>query len=132
MSYYDDERPRRHRSTREARTRDGYDEDPYHKNGGGGRDTSLVRRRRNDSFSSVEEVQRDFPPAAGYSRKTTVREGQRTRSAGERDRYAEPYDDRTSHHDDYYASSKRGSKRNDGKRESSLEMYFSLSNFRPI
>jgi len=74
-----------------------------------------VRRPRNDSFSSVEEVQRDFPPAGGYSKKTIVRERVRARSAGGRDKYGDPYDDRSSHYDDY-ASSKRGSKRYDDKR----------------
>ncbi|KAF7508741.1 hypothetical protein GJ744_008988 [Endocarpon pusillum] len=115
MSYYDDERPRRHRSTRERRTRDDYDADPYYKSGGGARDTSLIRRPRNDSFSSVEEVRRDFPPAGGYQRKSTAREGRRARSDGGRDKYGDPYDDRSFHHDDY-ASSKRGSKGHDDKR----------------
>jgi hypothetical protein len=116
MSNYDDERPQRHRSTRERRAHDDYDMDPYQKSGGGPRETSLVRKGRNGSFSSVEELQRDFPPAAGYSRKTTVREGRRARSAGGHDRYGDPYDDRSSHHDDY-ASSKRGSKGYDDKRQ---------------
>jgi hypothetical protein len=126
MSYYDDEKPRRHRSTREQRTRNDYDTDPYYKSGGGGRESDLVRRPRNDSFSSVEEVQRDFPPAGGYSRKTTVRQGTRARSAGERDRYAgDPYDDLSSYHDDY-ASSKRGSKRNDDRRKQPFGNTFPL------
>jgi hypothetical protein len=127
MSYYDDERPRRHQTTRERRTRDDYDTDPYYKNsGGGGRDTDVVRKSRNDSFSSVEEVQRDFPPAGGYSRKTTEREVRRARSAGGRDRHGgNPYDDRSSYHDDY-ASSKRGSKRYDDRREQSLNHHFPL------
>lgn len=115
MSYYDDERPRRHRSTRERRTRDDYDAEPYYKSSGGARDTSLVRRPRNDSFSSVEEVRRDFPPHGDYPRKSTAREGRRSRSDGGRDKYGDPYDDRSSHYDDY-ASSKRGSKRYDDKR----------------
>ena len=117
MSHYDDERPHRHRSTRERRTRDNYDPDPYHKHTGGGRETDVVRRPRHDSFSSVEEVSRDFPPAAGYSRKTTVREAKRARSAGGRDRHGgDAYDDRSSYHDDY-GSSKRGSRRHDDRRE---------------
>lgn len=118
MSYYEDERPRRHHSTRERRTRDEYDTDPYtnYKNGAGARETSLVRRPRNSSFSSVEELQRDFPPAGGYSRKTTVRQATRARSVGGRDRHADPYDDRSSRYDEY-ASSKRSSKRHDDKRE---------------
>ncbi len=115
MSYDDDERPRRHRSTRERRTRDDYDADPYYRSGGGARETSLVRRPRNDSFSSVEEVRRDFAPAGGYHRKTNAREGRRARSDGGRDKYADPYDDRSSHYDDYVPS-KRGSKRYDDKR----------------
>lgn len=117
MSHYDDERPHRHRSTRERRTRDEYDQEPYYKNTGGGRDTDVVRRPRNDSFSSVEEVPRDLPPAGGYARKSTGREPKRARSAGGRDRYGgDAHDDRSSHHDDY-ASSKRGSKRYDDRRE---------------
>jgi hypothetical protein len=110
MSHYEDERPRRHHSTKERRTRDDYDVDPYYKSGGGVRETSLVRRPRNDSFSSVEEVQRDFPPAGGYSRKTTVRQGTRARSASGRERYTDPYDEY-----------KRGSRRNDDKRKHSLD-----------
>lgn len=118
MSYYDDERPQRHRSTRERRTRDEYDSDPYYKTGGGARETSLVGRPRNDSFSSVEEVHRDFPPSSGYSRKTIVRERKRARSAGGHDRYGrDPYDDRSSYRDDY-ASSTRGSRGNGYRRKS--------------
>lgn len=115
MSYYDDERPHRHRSTRERRTRDDYDADPYYKSGGGARETSLTRRPRNDSFSSVEEVRRDFPPSGGHPRKSTAREGRRARSDGGRDKYGDSYDDRSIHYDDY-ASSKRGSKGYDDKR----------------
>jgi hypothetical protein len=124
MSYYDDERPRRHRSTRERRARDDFDADPYYKTGGGARDTSLVRRSRNDSTSSIEEVQRDFPPAGGHSRKSAMRGGTRARSAGGRDRHGgDPYDDRSSYYDEY-TSSKRTSKRHDDRRQHSLTPLF--------
>ena len=110
MSYYEDDRPRRQRSTRERRTHDDYDDDPHYRGGGGLRDTDLTRRPRNESISSVEEVQRDFPPG-GYSKKTTTRTT-RARSVGhDRSRGGYDYDD-----DDSY-SSKRRSKRSDDKRE---------------
>ena len=115
MSYYDDERPRRHRSTRERRTRDDYDVDSYHKSGGAIRETGLVRRPRDDSFSSVEEVPRNFSPDGGYPRKTAVRGAPRARSAGGHDRYGDPYDDRSSHYEGHVAS-RRGSKRYDDRR----------------
>ena len=122
MDHYDDERPRRHRSTRERRIRDDYDTDPHHRSGDG----ALARRPRTDSYSSIEEVSRDFPPAGGYSRRTTERQVRRARSAGGHDRYGgDPYDDRSSYHDDY-AGSKRGSRRDDDRRKQPFRDHFML------
>lgn len=79
----------------------------------------LVQRRRDDSVSSVEEIQRDFAPGdGGYIRKkTTVRQGvrpaRRARSAG---RYDDGYyDDRRS---DY---SRRSRRHDDDERRKSFE-----------
>lgn len=111
MSYYQDEEVHRRRSTKKTKERrppNDYNPDPYNNDYRGARETSLVRRPRDDSFSSVEEeVKRDFPPS-GYSRRT------RARSVGERDRYGDSYD-RGSYYDDGYASSKHGSKRHQEK-----------------
>lgn len=103
MSYdpYDD-RDRRQRSDRHhesRRNRSNYVEEEVVEARGGSRPsrhTALVPRRED----SVEEVQRDFPPGAGYGRRPT---GRRARSA-ERSRYDE-YDD-----------GRRGSRRYDDKR----------------
>jgi len=117
MSYYDDDRPpRRHRSRR-SRPTDEYSEETYTETRGGGgdrdgrRNMELVRSRRDDSVSSVEEIDRDFPPGGGYiKRNTTVREGvRRTRSVG-RDRDRDRYSDYDSRRSDDYAASKASKK----------------------
>ena len=115
MSYYEDERPRRHKSTRERR-KDDYDDSGY--DARDSKSTTVVRRSRDDSVSSVEEVTRDFPPGehgGGYFRETTVRKqghrpvGTRTKSD---DYYDDRYDDRSSYgrrrrDDDTYVSRRR-------------------------
>lgn len=114
-TYYSEDRPRRHRSQRDRRPRDYTEEETYIARGGvdprDARRMDLVPRRRDDSVSSVEEIQRDFaPPDGGYvRRKTTVREGvrpaRRARSAG---RYDDSfYDDRRSE----YSGRRRRDKR---------------------
>ena len=142
MSYYDDDRPQRQRSDRDRnRDRDqrfresDYAQDTSYSNsrggGGGGprdaRDTSLVRRGRNESVDSIEEVQRDFPPGdrGGYVRETTIRKSgtrpARTRSmGGGRDRNDDrSYDDHSTYIDsrrgggDEVAYSRRSEKRYD-------------------
>ncbi|KAK5231955.1 hypothetical protein LTR47_007088 [Exophiala xenobiotica] len=96
MSYYGgDDRPRRAKSTRERSRRDDYDGGTvYDENV---RDTRIVRRR-DDSVSSVEEVNRDFEPGGGYYRETTVRKsGHRpVRTKSDDDRWFDDrYDDST-------------------------------------
>ena len=116
MSYYDDDRaPRRHRS-KKNRPVDEYSEETYVDSRGAGdrdgrRNMELVRSRRDDSVSSVEEVEREFPPGGGYiKRNTTVREGvRRTRSVG-RDRDRDRYSDYDSRRSDDYAFSKASKK----------------------
>ncbi|KAJ9606544.1 hypothetical protein H2200_008552 [Cladophialophora chaetospira] len=103
MSYYDDDRSRRQRSTRERSKRDDYDDATvYDQNT---RDTRIVKRR-DDSVDSIEEVSRDFAPGdrGAVYRETTVRKSGhrpiRTRSSDDR-WYDDRYDDRS------YTSRKR-------------------------
>ena len=116
MSYYDDER--RRYKTKEKSRRD-YDDDGY--DARDSKSTTMVRRSRDDSVSSVEEVTRDFPPGergGAYYRETTVRkQGHRpvgrARSFSDDYYYDDRYDDRSSHHgrrrrdDATYASKRR-------------------------
>ena len=119
MSYYDDG-PRRAKSGRSAKTRDDDYDDQYTSRGGRHgevRETSLVRRR-DDSVSSVEEIDRDFAPGnGGYVKETTIRKhgvkSARARSYNGRDRYDDRYDDR-----DSYAESRRGGGYAESKRSS--------------
>lgn len=118
MSYYEDER--RRYKTKEKSRRDDYD-DGY--DARDSKSTTMVRRSRDDSVSSVEEVTRDFPPGergGAYYRETTVRkQGHRpvgrARSFSDDYYYDDRYDDRSSHHgrrrkDDTTYVSKRRSK----------------------
>ncbi|KIX05013.1 uncharacterized protein Z518_05885 [Rhinocladiella mackenziei CBS 650.93] len=126
MSYYDDDRPRRHRSTRERSRRDDYDDTVYDEDT---RETRIVKRR-DDSADSIEEVSRDFAPGdrgGAYYRETTVRKsGHRpTRARSTDDRYYDDrYDDRSyvsrrRRDDDYtVATSKRRSRDYDDRRRS--------------
>lgn len=120
MSYYDDDnRPRRHRSERQRRPRaTEYSDETYVESRGNGprssrQQTDLVRRPREDSDLSVEEVERDFPPGGGgyVKRKTTVREGgvRRAHSAGRDRGYYDGYGD-PRRNDDFVAV-KRSSRR---------------------
>lgn len=101
MSYdpYDDQ-DRRHRSDRHRESRRNrsnlVEEEVVEARGGSrpSRNTALVPRRED---SSIEDVQREFPPGAGYSQRRST--GGRARSVG-RSRY----DD-----NDYYGD--RGGKR---------------------
>lgn len=145
MSRYEDDRRSRYKG------RDRYDE--YDDMGYDDRDaksTTIVRRRRDDSLSSVEEVTRDFPPgdrSGPIYRETTVRKsghrpvtGGRTKSYDDDDYYDQDrYDDRSSYSrrtrrgprdDDTYVS-RRSSRRYDerGKfpRPCSLRLVLILS-----
>ncbi|KAJ4511311.1 hypothetical protein HRR83_006551 [Exophiala dermatitidis] len=128
MSYYDDDRSRRPRSTRERSRRDDYyDGTVYDQDV---RDTRIVKRR-DDSSSSVEEVSRDFAPGdrgAALYRETTVRRSGhrpiRARSTDDR-WYDDRFDDRSytsrrrrgDDDDDTYVS-KRTSRKYDDRRRS--------------
>lgn len=114
MSYYDDDRGSRRQNGRAGgRTRESdYQETNYYSSRGGHddrdvRQNSLVRRRRDDSVSSVEEIDREFAPGSGYVKETTIRKHgtrpARARSFNGRDRYIDDYDDPS-----YYAQSRRG------------------------
>lgn len=92
MSHYDDDPPRRRKS---HRTRDQdrpvYEEEVYESRGSRGagvRQKALVRRSRDDSSDSVEEVQRDFPPGGGAYVKSHRQ--RRAKSADYGDDYYEP------------------------------------------
>ena len=120
MSHYDDDRPRRQRSTRERR-RDDYDDTVYDQTS---RETRIVRRR-DESVSSVEEVSRDSAPGdrgGAYYRETTVRKSGhrpvRARSTDDR-WYDDRYDDRSyvsrKRRDDDYTVVKRRSREYDDR-----------------
>ena len=112
-SYYDDDPPRRHRSHRQSR-RPVYEEEEVieTRSSRPQRQMDLVRRPRDDSTSSVEEVRRDFPPGDGANvyRRTTVR-----------DKYGAPRARSVEHsyNDDRYADSRRseGGRRSGGRRD---------------
>jgi hypothetical protein len=141
-SYYDDDRGSRRQNGRGGRTRESeYQETSnYSSRGGRGddrdaRQTSLVRRR-DDSVSSVEEIDREFAPGSGYVKETTVRKHgarpARARSYSGRDRYNDDYDDRTSYAPskrdvDDYASSRRSTKRSSGRNDRRSRKYDSDS-----
>ena len=76
-SYYDDEAPRRHKSHRQSR-RPVYEEEEVieSRTSRPQRQMDLVRRTRDDSSSSIEEVRRDFAPGEGayVKRRTVVRD----------------------------------------------------------
>ena len=83
-SYYDDDRPRRSKSHRDKRRVAEYDDDDRPPPVRETRTTrmDLVRSPksrgspRSESLSSIEEVQRDFPPGS-YERTTRIRKGVR-------------------------------------------------------
>jgi hypothetical protein len=146
MSYYEDDRGSRRQNGRGGKTREAdYQEGTYYSSRGGrddrdnrdtrdNRQTSLVRRR-DDSVSSVEEIDRDFAPGSGYVRETTIRKHgtrpARARSFSGRDRY-DDYDDRNSYayskrDVDDYASSRRSSKRYGGRGDRRSRRYDSES-----
>ena len=111
-SYYNDDQGSRRQGGRGGRTRESdYQETNYYSRGGHDdrdvRQNSLVRRRRDDSVSSVEEIDREFAPGSGYVKETTIRKHgtrpTRARSFNGRDRYGDDYDDPS-----YYAQSRRG------------------------
>ncbi|OAP60723.1 hypothetical protein AYL99_05725 [Fonsecaea erecta] len=126
MSYYDDDRPRRPKSTRERSRRDDYEDTVYDTNT---RDTRIVKRR-DDSVDSIEEVSRDFAPGdrGAIYRETTVRKSGhrpiRARSTDDR-YYDDRYDDRSyvsrkKYEDDYVVvdNPKRRSRDYDDRRRS--------------
>lgn len=119
--YY--EQPRRQKSTRSARTRDGYADDSGHTRDAPRGDSGTLVRRRDSNSSVDEEITREFPPGdggRGYYRETTIRKSGtrpvRARSYGADNRY----DDKSSYassrrHNDY--SSKRSSRGYDDRRD---------------
>ncbi|KIW85709.1 hypothetical protein Z517_01101 [Fonsecaea pedrosoi CBS 271.37] len=126
MSYYDDDRPRRQKSTRERSRRDDYEDTIYDTST---RDTRIVKRR-DDSVDSIEEVSRDFAPGdrGTVYRETTVRKSGhrpvRARSSDDR-YYDDRYDDRSyvsrrKYEDDYVVvdNPKRKSRDYDDRRRS--------------
>jgi hypothetical protein len=129
MSYYDDDRSRRSKSTRERSRRDDYDDATVYDTNT--RDTRIVKRR-DDSVDSIEEVSRDFAPGdrGAVYRETTVRKSGhrpiRTRSSDDRDRYYDDrYDDRSytsrrRYEDDYVVVDKPNRKSRDYDREYSV------------
>ena len=99
-SYYDDEAPRRHKHRSSRRPVYEEEEVIESRSSRPQRQMDLVRRPRDDSSSSVEEVRRDFAPGDGANvyRRTTVRDkyaAPRARSV-ENDRYDDRYDSRRS------------------------------------
>lgn len=126
MSYYEDERRSRHKSTKD-RHRDNYDDMSYDN-----RDSKTIVRRRDDSVSSVEEVTRDFPPGergGAVYRETTVRKsghrpvGSRSKSYDDDEYYDSRYDSRSNysgrtrrgHRDDDTYVSRRSSRKYDDR-----------------
>ncbi|OCT51820.1 hypothetical protein CLCR_08151 [Cladophialophora carrionii] len=126
MSYYDDDRSRRPRSTRERSRRDDYDDTTIYDTNT--RESRIVKRR-DDSVDSIEEVARDFAPGdrGAVYRETTVRKSGhrpiRTRSSDDR-WYDDRYDDRSyvsrkRYDDDYVVVDKprrKGRDYDDGRR----------------
>ncbi|KAL9107957.1 MAG: hypothetical protein Q9227_007172 [Pyrenula ochraceoflavens] len=82
-TYYDDERPRRSKSHHGRSRVAEYDEEDYRPAAKESRNTRMdlvrsPRRPSSESVSSVEEVQRDFPPGdRSYERTTRIRKGVR-------------------------------------------------------
>ena len=120
MSRYDDDRRSRHKG------RDRYDDyDDMAYDDRDAKSTTIVRRRRDDSVSSVEEVTRDFPPGerGAVYRETTVRKSGHRPVSGRTKSYDDDYydDDRSVYsrrsrrgpRDDETYISRRSSKRYD-------------------
>jgi hypothetical protein len=112
MSRYDDDRRSRH----QGRDRyDDYDDTRYDDRDA--KSTTIVRRRRDDSVSSVEEVTRDFPPGEGRAiyRETTVRKSGHRPVGGRTKSYDDDYyeDDRYDDRSSYSRRTRRGPKDDD-------------------
>jgi hypothetical protein len=113
-NYYDDEAPRRHKSHRSRRPV--YEEEVVEqRTSRPARQMDLVRRPRDESTSSVEDIRRDFAPGDGtyVQRRKVVRE-----------KYAPPRA-RSVEHDSYYDDRSRDggsrrSRRRDEKGNGSL------------
>jgi len=137
MDYYDDDRGSKRQSNRGGRAREGeYQESNYYSSRGGHddrdvRQNSLVRRRRDDSVSSIEEIDREFAPGQGYVRETTIRKHgtrpARARSYNGRDRYVDDYDDQSRRGVDDYAVSRRGTYHYSGRSDRRSRRYYSDS-----
>ena len=103
-SYYDDDRRDDRRSDKSDRDRDRdrprrdrpvYEvEETIEARRGPARGGELVRRRRDSSESSVEEVERKFPPAGDYRRRKDYGAPRRAKSHGGGGRYDDDYDDK--------------------------------------
>ena len=119
MSYYDDERSRRHRATATKSRRDDYDDDrDSYRNA---TSNTLVKRSRDDSVSSVEEIQRGWGPGeGGIVRETTVRKSgtrpARARSVGGGRPYSyNDYDD-----DSTYVSRRKSTRDHDRRKGAAI------------
>lgn len=92
--YYDDDPPRRQKSSRSSR-RPVYEEEVIEQRSSRpSRQMELVRRPRDDSSDSVEEIKRDLPRNATYvKRRSVVRDVNppRARSADRRGSNEESY-----------------------------------------
>jgi hypothetical protein len=108
-SYYDADAPRRHKTHRSHRAPVYQEEEIVEsRTSRPQRQMELVRRPRDDSTSSIEEVRRDFPPGDGaYIKRRTV----------VRDKYP-PARARSVDNDSYYDDYSRGNRRSDGGRRS--------------
>src|SRR6202012_5023368 len=113
-------------------SRGGYDDREVRQN-------SLVRRRRDDSVSSIEEIDREFAPGSGYVKETTIRRHgprpARARSFNGRDRYVDDYDDPSAYQSrrggDDYALSRRSTHRYSGRSDRRSRRYHSDSDSSP-
>lgn len=120
MSYYDDDRPRRRKSTRDRSPDDNVRESTYRPSRDSrdaGRDNNSLVRRADSVSSADEDIRRDFPPGGGgggYYRETTVRKKSR-RPIGDDD-----YDDYSrvdSRRSGDYGASKKSNKTSYDDRE---------------
>lgn len=125
MSRYDDERPRRHKSHRERRPQYSSDEDDYSPPRRA-KPTSkdLVRSPRSLSVSSVEEVERDFPPGEKrYQRTTKIRKG--VRSSSRQPKSRRYYEEEEAYYSDPRAGARKTHTKynEDDRRESGMKIF---------
>lgn len=108
--YYEEDAPRRHRHHHSRRAPVYEEEIIENRTSRPSRQTDLIRRNRDSSSDSVEDIRRDFGPGDYVQRRTTVRDiypAQRARSA-----------DRSRHYDDHYGDPRRSEGAIGGGRQS--------------